>query len=600
MAVKKTEELAIDYTARDFSSIRSELTNYVKRYYPGSYKDFNEASFGSLMVDLTSYVGDMLSFYLDYQANESFIQTALEFDNIIKIAKQMGFNYGGIPTSHGEVSFFVTIPASSTGGSPNTSYLPIIKRGSTVSTPGGAVFTLAEDVNFSDNAQMVVATVNDTTGIPLTYAARKTGRVISGKLNTYEIESGDFERFKRIEMPNAFTISEIISVYDSNGNRYYEVDYLSQDVIYKEIKNPNVASGMATSILKPVSVPRRFVVDRTANQMFLQFGHGSESEIKTDPIAEPNKTVLNLHGRDYITEQTFDPTNLISSDKLGVGPAGTKLTIVYRQVATDMLNAPVGAIKQIDNARIQFFNSSNLDVSEMRSVRASAECLNEEPLVGDNVVLSTEEIKQRAYGKFYSQNRAVTMQDYKTMIYSMPEQFGAISRCSIVQDNDSFKRNLNLFILAKDKNGRFALSNEIIKQNLKYWINRHRMINDSVDILDGRIINLGVKFTVLSENGVNKFTVLQRCYSALANLFSLQADMGQPLDIMKIYKKLNLVAGVADTTRVQIVRKFGSNYSGNSYDLEANYSADRRFLLIPHDAVYEFKYLDTDFEGVIL
>ena len=206
MAVKKTEQLAIDYTARDFSSIRSELINYIKRYYPGSYKDFNEASFGSLMVDLTSYVGDMLSFYLDYQANESFIQTALEFDNIIKIAKQMGFNYGGIPTSHGEVSFFITIPATSTGGSPDTRYLPLVKRGSTVSTPGGAIFTLTEDVNFADNAEIVVATVNDTTGIPLTFAAKKTGRIVSGKLNIYEVESGGYERFKRIEMPNVRTL----------------------------------------------------------------------------------------------------------------------------------------------------------------------------------------------------------------------------------------------------------------------------------------------------------------------------------------------------------------------------------------------------------
>ena len=126
------------------------------------------------------------------------------------------------------------------------------------------------------------------------------------------------------------------------------------------------------------------------------------------------------------------------------------------------------------------------------------------------------------------------------------------------------------------------------------------MINDSVDILDGRIINLGIKFTALTENNANRFAVLQRCYSALASLFSVQADMGEPLNIMKIYKKLNLVNGVADTTKVEIVRKYGVNYSNDSYDLEANYSADRRFLLLPLEGVYEFKYTNADFEGVIL
>ena len=310
--------------------------------------------------------------------------------------------------------------------------------------------------------------------------------------------------------------------------------------------------------------------------------------------------MLNLHGRDYITQQTFDPTNLISSDKLGVGPSNTTLTIVYRQVSSDLLNAPVGTIKQVDNARLKFFNSANLNSTQIQTVRTSLECLNEEPLVGDNVVLTTEEIKQRAYGKFYSQNRAVTMQDYKTMVYSMPEQFGTISRCSVVQDTDSFKRNLNLFILAKDKDGRFALSNEIIKQNLKFWINRHRMINDSVDVLDGRIINLGIRFTAMSENNVNKFTVLERCYTALTELFARKADMGEPVDIMKIYKKLNLVSGVADTTNVKIVRRLGTNYSGDTFDINANYSADRRFIVLPHDAVYEFKYPNSDFEGVII
>jgi hypothetical protein len=600
VAVKKTEQLAIDYTARDFSSIRNEITTFVKRYYPNSFKDFNEASFGSLMIDMVAYVGDMLSFYLDYQANESFLQTALEFDNVTKIAKQMGYNYNGVPTSHGDVSFFALVPAQGTANGPDTRYLPLVKRGTLVGTPGGSIFTLAEDINFQNSDEIVVATVDNTTGLPLTYAVKQSGKVISGKLNIQEIEIGQFQKFLKVEVPGGRSIAEIVSVYDSNGNQYFEVDYLSQDVVYKEIKNPDItSSGLAPQIIKPISVPRRFVVERDANSVYLQFGHGSEAEIKTDPIAEPNKTVLNLHGRDFISEQTFDPSNLISSDKLGVAPSNTTLTIIYRQITGDLLNAPVGTISEIVNAKVVFTDRHNLDDTLLTAVNTSLECVNEEPIVGDNLDVTVEEVKQRAYGSFYSQNRAVTAQDYKTMVYSMPEQFGSISRCAVVRDNNSFTRNLNLYVLAKDRNGKLTQANETLKQNLKFWINRHRMINDSVDILDARIVNLGIIFEVLGENTVTKSVVLQRCQNALADLFEMKPDIGEPLSVTRITKVLNSVVGVADTLSVQIIQKVGANYSDASYDIEQNYSADRRYLLMPFDASYEFKYKNSDFEGTV-
>ena len=600
MAVKKTEQLAIDYTARDFSSIRDELTAYVKRYYPDSYKDFNEASFGSMILDIVSYVGDMLSFYLDYQANETFLQTSLEFNNILKIAKQMGYSYDGAPTSHGEVSFYVLVPANPVGSGPDTRYYPVVKRGTVVGT-GASVFTLAQDVNFQASTDVVVGTVDDTTGIPLTYAVKQTGRVISGDLDIQEIDIGSYEDFRKVEIAGGRSISEIVTVFDSNGNQYFEVDYLSQDVIYKEIRNPNTStSTTAPAIFKPVSVPRRFVVERDLTRLFLQFGHGSESEIKTDPISEPNKTVLNLHGRDYVTDSTFDPSNLVSNDKLGVSPANTTLTVVYRKNNSNILNAPVGTINQIISPKVQFEDSSKLSIVQINTVRDSLECTNEEPLVGDNLNVTIEEVKQRAYGSFYSQNRAVTLQDYKTTVYNMPQRFGSVSRCMVLPDNDSFKRNLNLYIISKDLDGNFTQSNSTIKENLKFWVNKHRMINDLVDILDGRVVNLGIIFEVLSENNVNKQTVFQRCIRALRNLYSTKPDMGEPVVITKIYKKLNAVVGVADVRNIKIIQKVGTNYSNASFDIEKNYSADRRYLSIPADVVYEFKFPDSDFTGVIL
>ena len=126
------------------------------------------------------------------------------------------------------------------------------------------------------------------------------------------------------------------------------------------------------------------------------------------------------------------------------------------------------------------------------------------------------------------------------------------------------------------------------------------MINDTLDILDGRIINFGINFEVLGDNNINKSTVLQRCLLALESLYLSKADMAEPLDVTKIYKKLNSVVGVADTTNIRIVRKLGTNYSSSTYDIEKGYSADRRYLVMPLDGIYEFKFPNTDFVGVVL
>ena len=87
----KKDKKLIRYTDRDFNSIKEGVVRYVKRYYPDKFRDFSDASFGSLMLDTVSYVGDVLSFYLDYQANESFLDTAVEYDNIIRHGEQVGY-----------------------------------------------------------------------------------------------------------------------------------------------------------------------------------------------------------------------------------------------------------------------------------------------------------------------------------------------------------------------------------------------------------------------------------------------------------------------------------------------------------------------------
>jgi hypothetical protein len=600
MATTNVKELAIDYTARNFSSIKEELVTYAKRYYPDTFKDFNEASFGALMIDMVSYVGDMLSFYTDYQANESFLETALEYNNVIKLARQLGYKFNASPTAHGILQFYILVPAASVGGGPDTSYLPVLKRGSTFSSVNGASYILVEDVNFADSInEIVVGAVNDTTGAPTSYAIKAAASVISGQFAILDFEIGQFEKFRKLEIPGGQIVSEIVSVTDSNGNEYTEVDYLSQDVVYNTIVNPDANQRVLTpSIIKPVAVPRRFVLEREAQNTFIIFGHGSESDLRTDPVAEPNKVILDLHGKDYITDKSFDPNNLISSDKLGVGPSNTTLTVIFRTNRINTVNSPVGTVTRTSSPNFKFNSAFNLNGTSMNSVISSLQVNNETPILGDPVNASTDEIRQKAYGSFYSQNRAVTLQDYKNLVYSMPLRFGSISRCAVMKDGDSFKRNLNLYIMCKNNDGTLTNSNSTLKINLKTWLNKYRMINDSVDILDAKLVNLGVTFEIIARRGFNKSTVLNDCLETLNNLFSVAPDIGEFLEITTIYKALNLVEGVADTVNINVEQKLGSDYADTFFNIESSYSADRRFIRVPSDTVYEFKY-STDFRGTI-
>ena len=194
------KKVPIDYTARDFTSIRSALVEHAKRYYPDTFQDFNESGFGSLMVDSVAYVGDILSLYLDYQANENYIETAMEEENILKIGKQMGFKGFSPGQATGLVEVYIEIPASA-DGSPDLNYAPIVKQGATFSSTDGGTFILAEEINFNDDSvDVLVSKVDSDTSVPTNYVMRKSGEVISGQIEFDSIALGDFVEFRKIQV----------------------------------------------------------------------------------------------------------------------------------------------------------------------------------------------------------------------------------------------------------------------------------------------------------------------------------------------------------------------------------------------------------------
>lgn len=598
------KKIPINYTSRDFESIKNDLVQHAKKYYPDTYRDFNEAGFGSLMLDTVAYIGDILSFYLDYQANESFLETAVEYNNVVRHVKQLGYQFRGNPSAYGVCSFYVLVPASSTARGPDRRYLPIMRRFSEFNSVDGSSYLLNEDVDFAAPDNEVVVARVDAEGTPTSYAVKAFGEVISGDIMQDTITVGDYQAFRRVRLEGN-NVAEVFSVIDSEGHEYYEVPYLSENVIYKPVVNPNNHLDQVTSLLKPIIVPRRFVVEQerrgAANLLstFLVFGAGSEHELALESVADPTEVILQRHGKEYTADTAFDPAKLLSTEKFGVGPANTNLTVRYRVNSSENVNAMTDAVKEVVNARFLFRNKSELEQAQIDFVIDSLEVTNEEPIIGDITLPNSEEVRRRAKDYFATQNRAVTRQDYVSMAYAMPERFGAIKRANILTDKDSFRRNLNLYVVSEARNGTLVETNNTIKQNLRVWLNRNKMINDTVDILDARVLNIEIQFDAIADHAANKHDTLNEAVAALQFEFRNHFDVGEPLYFNRIYNALKRVNKISDVVDVRVEQKHGGRYSDMTLDLDSYISPDNRYLAVPENVILEIKFSGEDIKGTI-
>jgi len=599
----KNKITSIDYTSRDFQSIKRDLVAYAKRYYPNTFQDFNQASFGSLMLDTVAYVGDILSFYVDYQANESMLETANQYDSILRIGRQLGYKFNNAQTAYGTVALYITVPASSVGTSPDSQYIPVVEKGTMFSSVNNQSFILNEDINFADPRWEVVCHSTDAiSSLPTQYAIKAFGQVMSGDVGVQSIEVGGYRRFPTAEISNP-NVAEIVSVEDSDGNSYYEVDHLSQNVVYIEVDNVGVHNDKVKKLLKPVIVPRRFTVSRGVRKTVLQFGYGSEENLSNVMIPDPSDLTLNIHGRNYVSQVSFDPSKMTKTDALGIAPANTTLLVSYRVASPGAVNANVGSVSKVVKRNIRFPSLGAgviLDTSLVRGVNSSLEVSNLEPIVGKVSFPTPQELKSRILGHFATQNRAVTKQDYISLIYSMPSQFGSIRRAVIVQDSDSFKRNLNVYVVSEDGSGKLATTNSVIKTNLKSWIERHKMINDTVDILDAWVMNIEVSFSAIAERGSNRYDVFKTASDFLASYFSLKKyDIGENFYISDVFSVLRAVPGLLDVVEVNVAAKNQVGYSSAPFDISSRIDPDGRYIDIPKNVIIEVKYPDQDIVGTI-
>jgi hypothetical protein len=264
------------------------------------------------------------------------------------------------------------------------------------------------------------------------------------------------------------------------------------------------------------------------------------------------------------------------------------------------VNAAINTINAVNNANFKFRDQGALVMAMRNTVIGSLEVTNEETFVGNIALPSSTEVKERVRSYFAAQNRAVTAQDYQSVVYGMPGKFGSVWRARIVKDFDEFKRNLNLYVISTDTSGKLIAANSALKNNVKNWITQYKMINDTIDILDSEIVNFGIKYQITLEANANRYTVIARANTRLSEFYNDNPyDIGERLLITDVYRELLRVKGVLDVNDVQVVPKQGGFYSESNYDFQSNMAANGRSINAGLTTIFELKFPNNDIQGSI-
>lgn len=603
------------YLARDFDSLRNNLLNYARTYYPDRMKDFSEASLGGLWLDLAASVGDNLSFYLDHQYGELSHETAVETVNIERILRTAGVPIVGAAPALVPLTIFINVPAVSnaSGVSPDASALPKVLAGSVFSSDSGVDFVLLEDVDFSktDINDDLVATVKinekTTAGIPTSFILSAVGLCISGKETSETFDIGSFQQYRKITLTNP-NVSEIVSVYDDLGNTYYKVNALTHDVVYRNVLNTNVDSDLVKDVIKLVPAPYRYVVngDLSTRKSVLTFGGGNANTLEDDIIPDPSEFAIAFPYQTTFSRISVNPEQLLQTKTLGVAAENTTLTVTYRYGGGLDHNVPANTIKNVKTLKTYFAQNPSAQIAA--SVRSSLEVSNRLKASGGEDAPSIDDLKSVVPSIRNSQERIVSKEDLLARVYTIPSNFGRVFRAAI-KSNPQNPLAAQLFIVSRDSQSKLITSPDTLKKNLVRYLAPYRMISDAIDILDAKIINYQVIFDVIVDPSLNKSTVIQNILKKLVKALDVKNyHIDQPIavyDIVSIITStpgvisLNNMPGSSNTGGIKFVNMSGlvgaNEYSDTLYDLTAN--ARHGLILPPSGGIFECRYVSSDIIG---
>jgi len=609
----------VNYYNKDFLKIREDLINYAKTYFPNSGNDFSPASPGVMFIEMAAYVGDLLSFYLDKQIQETFIQTATERENIVNIANMLGYNHKNITPATVTLSVFQLVPSDITA-KPNLDYALKINEGTLISTNDGSgiTFRTLEGIDFKSTGSIGAETdvySIDSNGNPEYYILKQLVRASAGTLETQTFYfPSDTEPNPSILL-NRTDVIEILDVTDSSGNTWYEVPYLAQQTVLETIKNDNnttndlyVYESDTPYLLNYIVTNKKFVKRVAAdNNTELIFGAGIAAN--SDNVLYPNQENLNSSFETQaLNNRVMDPTNFMYFQANGEVPRDTTLTVRYYVGGGFSSNVAQGTITEIQTINFGEINESILSQEILQFIRTRVTFTNEEPARGGRNEESDEEIKQNAMAYFSAQNRCVTAQDYMVRALSLPQKFGSVAKVFAYRDDEITTEGtsvenplaINLYTLAYDNNKNFVTLNAATKYNLSKYLGFYRMATDAVNIKDAYIINISLRFDIVVLKGYNQNEVLARCILVLKDYFNNdKMQINKPIIHSEIYNAISLVDGVQSVKSIKINNKYGGLYSNSKYNIDA---ATRDGILYPaaDASIFEVKFPNTDIEGKVV
>jgi hypothetical protein len=610
-----TTKRDIKYINRDFTQFKTRLIEYAQTYFPNSYTDFSPSSPGMMFMEQTAYVGDVLSFYLDNQFQETFTQYAQQTNNVYELAYMFGYKPKTTGAAQTVVDFYQQVPSKLVNSEyiPDYDYALILNENTTVNSPNGASFLIQDKVDFSlsssqDSTEVSIYQIAGN--IPQYFLLKKSRKAISATINTQTFNFGPPVPFQTVEIASP-NIIKILDITDSDGNKWYEVDHLAQEMVLDPIKNTNINDPNKTNdvpyLLKLKKVARRFATRFTSlNSLSIQFGPGDPLNTTEEITPNANNVGIGLpFEKDKLTV-AYSPVNFLYTGTYGIAPSNTTLTVRYLTGGGVNSNTPANTLNSISSNSTQF-NQTNLNPITANYIFNSLTATNPGAASGGRGGDTLEEIRQNTLAIIASQKRSVTADDYLIRALSMPSDFGAISKAYIEQpkltDNQvSTIETLNLYILSFNDQGTLDYATQVLKDNLRTYLSQYRMIGDNIEIRDAYIINIGVDFEIIVFPEYNNNEVLLNCISSIQEYFNISNwQLNQPIMLRDLYILLDKISGVQTVKNVSITNKAGTTlgYSQYAYDITG---ATQNQVVYPSldPSIFEVKYPNQDIKGKVV
>ncbi len=602
----------IKYTDRDFTNIRERLINFSKTYFPNTYTDFDPSSPGVMFIEQASYVSDVLSFYLDNQVQETYLQYARQNNNLFELAYMFGYKPKLTGMANVELDFFQQIPSKTINGKqlPDYDYAMKIPGNTVVSSRNGLQFTIEDEVDFSvsSSSDPTIISVAQITGdTPSYYLIKKKRNAMSGKIVTETFTFGEYEEFPTVIIQDS-NFGGIIDATDTNGNDYFEVDYLAQELVFNDLKNTNINDpnnyqneGNTPYILKTFQTPYRFTT-RVLNSrnIQLQFGSGNPNDIEEERTPNPDNVGLGLTFTKNKLTTAYSPTNFIFNNTYGIAPSNTSIIIRYYSGGGVGSNSEANTLTSLDTSNITFLKP-NLNSSTSNYVFNSLAVNNPNAASGGRAGDTIDELRQNIMSNSNTQLRAVTADDYLIRALSMPGKYGIVSKVHAQKPLSQQKNTtLDLYVLSSNSNGNLAIASSTLKRNLKEYLNKYRMIGDTISIKDAFVINIGIEFEITTIPEVNNGTVLRDCIVNLQGLLDTRnIAINQPLSMRNFEVAIDSTSGVQTVKSIKVINKSGGAYSQYEYDIDG---ATQSKIIYPSidPMIFELKFPNEDIKGRIV